>query len=126
MDKAYGGSGYERLYSLIENNGYYILGGHSFSGISGNKSTPSRGDLALWMMLVDSSLNKIGELTIGGDSLDFFIDASPIRSKDLLIVSQSLSDSSLDKIVNNYGKWDTWLLSMTPYFKNQYSSNNDQ
>src|SRR5688572_14054590 len=63
-DKTFGGSGGEELTSLQQtSDGGYILGGLSYSGISGDKTQVSQGDRDYWVVKLDANGNKLWDKT---------------------------------------------------------------
>ena len=53
-----GGSGVEFLnYTQQTSDGGYILGGRSNSGVSGDKTEPSKGDYDYWVVKLDATGN---------------------------------------------------------------------
>ncbi len=80
-DKTLGGNSLDELYSVqIMNNGSYILGGASFSNISGDKSEPNLGGADYWVIKIDENGNKEWDKTFGGDGFDYL--RSVIQSDD--------------------------------------------
>jgi len=68
-DKTFGGFLAERLCGISQDqDGGYVLGGNSSSGISGNKTQPSWGGFDFWIVKIDGSGNKIWEKVYGGSS----------------------------------------------------------
>ncbi len=67
MDKRYGGSKIDELSSVMQTaDGGYILGGSSFSGISGDKTENNIGLVEGWIVKIDSSGNVQWDKTING------------------------------------------------------------
>ena len=68
-DKTFGGTLHDNLYSIKQtNDGGYILGGTSRSGISGDKSVQSKGEDDFWVIKTDASGNKLWDKGFGGNS----------------------------------------------------------
>jgi hypothetical protein len=66
-DKSFGGSGYDDLSSVIATtDGGILLGGLSFSGISGNKMSSVAGGTDSWVIKLNSQGTKIWEKSLGG------------------------------------------------------------
>jgi len=66
-DKSFGGSGYDDLSSVIATtDGSILLGGLSFSGISGNKMSSVAGGTDSWVIKLNSQGTKIWEKSLGG------------------------------------------------------------
>ena len=70
-DKTIGGNKDDYLYSLQQtNDGGYILGGHSFSNISGEKTDISRGSSDYWVIKLNNLGNIAWDKTIGGNKAE--------------------------------------------------------
>ena len=69
--KAFGGVDSDELTAIYQTtDGGYILGGNSYSGISGDKSEASWGDTDYWIVKVNSEGNIEWENSIGGSGWD--------------------------------------------------------
>lgn len=70
-DRRYGGNNYDLFQSLdLTTDGGYILGGHSISDSSGEKTQPKRGGYDYWMVKVDATGNKQWDKRFGGFNHD--------------------------------------------------------
>lgn len=66
-DRRYGGNNYDLFQSLdLTTDGGYILGGHSISDSSGEKTQPVRGGYDYWIVKVDATGNKQWDKRFGG------------------------------------------------------------
>ncbi|WP_435356148.1 hypothetical protein [Emticicia sp. SJ17W-69] len=66
-DKSFGGSGFDDLNSVYTtSDGSILLGGLSFSGISGNKTSNAGGGADSWVIKLNSQGTKIWEKSFGG------------------------------------------------------------
>src|SRR5262249_54480464 len=56
-DKRFGGTDYDYLLWALRQtaDGGYILGGYSYSGIGGDKTEESRGDVDYWVVKIDAN-----------------------------------------------------------------------
>lgn len=71
-ENSYGGGGTEHLFSLdLTNDGGFILGASSHSGITEDKSEIAVGADDYWIIKLDAFGNIIWDNTIGGNSWDF-------------------------------------------------------
>lgn len=71
-DKTIGGNGSDVLTAIIQtSDGGYLCGGHSDSGISGDKSQVSGGNNDYWVVKLDANGNKIWDKTFGAISWDY-------------------------------------------------------
>lgn len=119
-DKSYGGSNQDILTKAIktkDNN--IILGGHSNSNSSFEKTLNSKGGKDIWIVKIDSNGNKIWDQTIGGNRDDELIDIVELKNGDLLLLSQSgssisgdKSDSLIDIISPPLTPLDVWLVKL--------------
>lgn len=110
-DYRYGGSSDEDLRSLQRtSDGGYILGGSSFSGISGDKTQACVGDLDYWMVKVDSSGIKQWDKTFGGSEYDQLFSLIQTTDGGYLLGGYSYSDISGDKTQIGLGGTDYWIV----------------
>src|SRR6185295_12077033 len=71
-DATFGGSDYDYLYSLQQTaEGGYILGGRSYSGISGDKTQASQGGCDYWIVKTDANGVKQWDATFGGSDYEY-------------------------------------------------------
>lgn len=54
----------------FKDNGNFLIGGYSFSGISGDKTDSLRGDTDFWILELDTLGNILWDKTLGGDGKD--------------------------------------------------------
>jgi len=116
-DKTIGGSNedalLEGLFSFaITSDSGYILGGYSYSDISGEKTENSRGGADYWIV----KLNKRGHVqwdkTIGGNSDDELSSIQEFEKNRYRLAGYSNSSISGDKKQNSKGGYDYWLVYM--------------
>ncbi|MGB3076138.1 MAG: hypothetical protein WBB36_12485, partial [Chitinophagales bacterium] len=103
-----GGSSDDYLRSVIQTtDGGYLLGGYSYSGISGDKTEASQGS-DYWVVKLDDSGENQWQNTIGGSSDDRLY--SVIRTTDggYLLGGYSRSGISEDKAEASQGYADYW------------------
>ncbi|MEP7128273.1 MAG: T9SS type A sorting domain-containing protein, partial [Chitinophagales bacterium] len=111
-----GGNGLNYLSSVIQTtDGGYLLGGHSNSGISGDKTEVNQGDFDYWAVKLDVSGNIEWQNTIGGSDYDYL--NSVIQSTDggYLLGGYSLSGISGDKTEAKKGgdyDGDYWVVKL--------------
>jgi hypothetical protein len=66
-EQSFGGSDNDRLESLQQtSDGGYILGGSSYSGVSGNKTAVVLGNRDFWVVKIDGDGEKVWESSFGG------------------------------------------------------------
>ncbi|MCZ4320351.1 T9SS type A sorting domain-containing protein [Aequorivita viscosa] len=108
-----GGDGADSSLALANTtDGGFIVGGASFSNISGDKTENTNGLQDYWVIKLDGSGNIQWQHTIGGNSTD--IPRSLIQTADggYLIGGESGSDISGDKSENNIGLGDFWIVKL--------------
>ena len=115
-DKTYGGNGFENLISLKQTlNGGYVIGGISDSGISGDKSQVSRGNLDYWIINLDGNGNKIWDKTFGGSEEDILYSLQQTSDGGFILGGGSKSGISGDKSESNRGTiftYDVWIIKI--------------
>ena len=112
-DKTIGGQGDDYAFSVCSmpglNNGY-IVGGFSFSGISGNKSEANRGQDDFWAIRITALGNIVWDRTFGGDLEDELARVMISRQNEILLSGTSYSTLSGDKTELNLGAEQTWMV----------------
>lgn len=112
-DKTYGGTGTDRLTSIIETaDGGYLMGGSSDSNISGEKNENSRGEIDMWLIKIDASGTIVWQKTFGGSKSDWIQSIIQNTNNDYLLAGSSHSDISGDKTQNSKGVGDYWVLKI--------------
>ncbi len=110
-DKDFGGTNFDRLHSLRQtSDGGYILGGDSFSGISGDKTESSRGSDDYWIVKIDSLGNKEWDKSFGGTGGDYLNSLIQTNDRGYMLGGISNSDSSGDKTQPRWGINDYWIV----------------
>lgn len=118
-DKRFGGYNTDFLTSILQtSDGGYIFGGSSTSGISGDRSKPSRGYEDYWIVKTDQSGNKIWDASFGGSGSDKLNDIYQTNDGGYILAGASNSDSSGEKSQNNWHDsfgfvtWDYWIVKI--------------
>ncbi|MFN4255571.1 MAG: T9SS type A sorting domain-containing protein [Saprospiraceae bacterium] len=107
-----GGSGWEQLYCIQPtSDGGYILGGHSYSNISGDKTENSMGSVDYWVVKLDASGNVQWENTIGGNDDDVLYSVQQTADGGYILGGESRSDASGDKTENSMN-FDYWVVKL--------------
>ncbi len=106
-----GGTSFDILYAVRQtaDNGY-IVGGKSKSNISGDKTENSQGDDDYWVVKTDSVGDIEWENTIGGSSLDVLFSVEQTTDGGYMLGGLSHSNLSGDKLENNIGFADYWIV----------------
>ncbi|QNF31554.1 T9SS type A sorting domain-containing protein [Adhaeribacter swui] len=80
-DKTFGGSEYDRLYTLVPVlGGGYLLGGSSDSGKSGDKSATPKGEYDAWVIRIQANGTKIWDKTFNLGGHNFMKEI--VRTRD--------------------------------------------
>lgn len=112
-EKSFGGSGEENLESVIQTtDGGFLLGGHSASGISGDKTEMNKGGGDYWIIKLDSSGNMLWDRTIGGNGSDRLYSIAQLPDGNCILGGQSLSNAGGDKSQNSKGSSDFWIVKV--------------
>ena len=118
-DKTIGGSRSDFLTSMTTTaDGGFMVAGHSYSSMSGDKSEPSRGKVDYWVVKIDANGTKQWDKTFGGSGEDDLHSLIATSDGGFLLGGYSDSDLSGDKSeapkVNSIpGLGDYWVVKMT-------------
>ncbi|PSR54850.1 hypothetical protein AHMF7605_15740 [Adhaeribacter arboris] len=121
-DKTYGGNDEDELLSMVTTpDGGYLLGGHSFSKISGDKSENNRGTVNrgaydtpdYWVVKINANGTKIWDKTFGGQQHDNLNAMVPTPDGGYLLGGSSGSSISGDKTeAGRQGSTDYWVVKI--------------
>jgi gliding motility-associated-like protein len=113
-DKRYGGYAEDRLWCIRQtNDGGFILGGESTSGVGGNKSDPSRGGMDFWVVKTDANGNIEWDATYGGPDNDTLRTIIPMPDGSYVLAGYSNSRSGFEKSVDSRaGTSDYWVVKI--------------
>jgi hypothetical protein len=110
-----GGSDFDLLSAVKEtNDGGYLLGGSSFSNISGDKTENSKGAFDYWVIKIDSIGNILWQKTIGGNDYDILLCIEQLNDGSLILGGYSKSIVSGDKTETCFGDEDFWIVKLAP------------
>ncbi len=108
-----GGSDYDYVRSVQQTaDGGYILGGYSYSGVSGDKTEASLGFADYWVIKLNSKGSIQWQNTIGGSSDDFLISIQQTADGGYILGGYSYSDISGDKNEASLGFADYWVIKL--------------
>ena len=118
--KAYGGSDYDFITSVEQtNDNGFIVGGYSYSPLSGDKTEESIGFADYWILKLDPFGFIEWQNTIGGDSEDYTTDIHQVSSGGYICTGFSSSASSSDKTENNFigglSSLDYWIVKLDDF-----------
>ncbi len=114
--KTIGGSSSDELYSAQQTSeGGYIIGGSSWSEISGDKTESNKGiGEDCWIIKLDTNGNILWQNTIGGSSRDYLFSLKQTSDDGYILGGPSISDISEDKTENSQGDYDYWVIKLSP------------
>ena len=106
-----GGSSSDELYSLVQTtDGGFILGGMSYSNISGDKTENRIGSGDYWIVKTDALGVIQWQNTIGGSNTDELSSLVQTTDGGYILGGTSYSNISGDKTENRIGEGDYWIL----------------
>ncbi len=115
-DKTIGGANTDQLFSLQQTrDGGYILGGSSFSGISGDKSEANKSEgyySDYWVVKLNADGTKAWDKTIGGNDTDELFSVQQTSDGGYILAGRSQSDVSGDKTQARVGNTDFWVVKL--------------
>ncbi len=122
-DKRFGGSDWDLLWKVEQtNDGGYILGGRSASGISGDKTQNSRGNFDYWIVKTNASGVKQWDRRYGGTDEDWLFDMQQLTDGGYLLGGWSRSSLSGDKTQCSHGGDDIWIVKVNAYGNKQWDA----
>lgn len=108
-----GGSLVDRpLIAFQAADGGYVMGGYSFSGISGDKTQANQGESDNWIVKLDSNGNVLWDKSFGGSDSDVLRNLIQTADGGYLAGGFSKSNISGDKTENSRGDYDYWILKL--------------
>lgn len=110
--KSFGGDGGDYMPKLLKVGDSFFIAGSSGSGVSWDKTEPSRGIDDFWILKCDSLYNIIWQRTIGGNHYDVFSDIILTSDSSIMLFGTSCSDISGEKSENTYGECDYWMVKL--------------
>ena len=93
-------------------DGGYIIGGTSYSGISGVKSELSKGSTDYWIVKLNSTGGIMWQKTIGGSSSDELRSIHELPDGSFIVGGYSKSGVSGNKNEASKGLYDYWVLKL--------------
>ncbi|HNR19780.1 MAG TPA: T9SS type A sorting domain-containing protein [Bacteroidia bacterium] len=106
-----GGNSMDYLYSIEQTaDGGYILGGASYSTISGDKTENSIGSYDYWIVKTNATGNIQWQNTIGGNDWDQLFSIQQTADGGFILGGTSSSNISGDKSENSNGTFDYWII----------------
>ncbi|WP_158267494.1 T9SS type A sorting domain-containing protein [Adhaeribacter arboris] len=116
-DKTFGGE-YDDLLTNLQptQDGGYILGGYSYSKISGDKSEANEGDRYspdYWILKINSTGTKIWDKTFGGKEYDELFSLQQSQDGGYILGGHSSSGISGSKTEATRGGTDFWVIKLS-------------
>ncbi|CAL2102733.1 conserved protein of unknown function precursor containing a type B C-terminal secretion signal [Tenacibaculum sp. 190130A14a] len=113
-DRTYGGNGIDRLWSIIEtDDGGFLMGGESYSDISGDKTENSRGKNDVWIIKTDANGDIEWQKTFGGNDIDYLKSLTKANNGGYILAASSMSNISGEKSENSRGfGGDYWIIKI--------------
>lgn len=110
-DYRFGGNDEDWIYSFRQTtDGGYILGGTSYSGISGDKTQGTWGLSDYWIVKLDSLGNKQWDKNFGGPDDDYLFSYQQTTDGGYILGGTSWSDLGGDKTQPSWGSADYWIV----------------
>ncbi|WP_207436035.1 T9SS type A sorting domain-containing protein [Sabulibacter ruber] len=114
-DRTFGGSTKDELKVMVQSpDGGFLIGGSSFSGISGDKTGATRGQTDYWIIKLSPDGTKLWDKTIGGDYLDDLSSIALVPGGGYILGGTSGSDASGEKTEprkgNHGSSLDYWVV----------------
>ncbi|HNR21031.1 MAG TPA: T9SS type A sorting domain-containing protein [Bacteroidia bacterium] len=101
-DYRYGGMGSEQASEIIKtNDGGFLIGGFSNSGIGGDKSDSLRGYIDYWVIKIDAAGIKQWDKTFGGTKNDQLFKVVQTSDNGYILSGSSASRANGDKTEDN-------------------------
>jgi len=113
-EQTFGGSDFEILSSVIQtNDGGYLLGGLSQSGISGDKTEPNLGGFDYWIVKIDAMGNFQWDKTLGGiEEERLNMMQVDLTDGHFLLAGSTQSDAGDDITIPSVGIKDFWFVKV--------------
>jgi hypothetical protein len=114
-DKTFGGGKEDYATSVKFLSGQFFIGGYSASGVSGDKTSPSKGGMDFWTLQLDKDGNLQQQYDWGGTGDDYLCDYLPSDS-EFILSGTSNSPKGQDKkksTVGNTGLNDYWVFKIS-------------
>jgi len=109
-----GGFGNDYLRSVQQTiDGGYVLGGYTYSGLSGDKIENSLGSYDYWVVKLNNSGLIEWQNSLGGSSEDYLYSVQQTADSGYILGGNSMSGISIDKSEINFnGSPDYWVVKL--------------
>lgn len=118
-EKTIGGDKIENLkcVKFDSQTNHIILGTFSDSFVFGDKTTANFGQDDIWLIKLDLNGQIVQQTSLGGNLSDFIQDMIQIENGDFIVIGSSNSPISGNKIAENKGQSDFWIIRITQDFE---------
>jgi len=112
--KTIGGTGQDDLIAVIPSrDGGYLLCGSSNSGVGGDKTSKSNGNLDYWIVKLNDAGKMEWQKSFGGKYADILRSVTATADGGYILGGSSNSPQGNDKSTQNYGKGsDYWIIKI--------------
>ncbi|WP_158267546.1 T9SS type A sorting domain-containing protein [Adhaeribacter arboris] len=115
FDKSFGGSQDEELRTIqLTEEGGYLLGGSSHSGVSGDKNQSSQGSKDYWLVKTTDKGEKEWDQRLGGSGTEELRTVLQTKDGGYVLGGRSDSGVSGDRTQPSQGSTDYWLVKVAP------------
>jgi hypothetical protein len=112
-DARYGGNGSDALDDIVETaDGGYLLGGHSESRASGDKSEAGNGKYDFWIVKINSTGVKQWDVTLGGNKEENFAKMVKTEDGGYVLGGTTRSNKVGDVSKPSLGAQDYWIIKI--------------
>lgn len=112
-DRRFGGDNDDYLYEVRSTaDGGFLLGGYSFSGISGDRTQSNRGQCDYWIVKIDANGNKQWDARYGGKTYDYLFDMKVTADGGYILGGYTDSKNSGDVSEVSRGANDYWMVKV--------------
>ncbi|RDC64876.1 T9SS type A sorting domain-containing protein [Adhaeribacter pallidiroseus] len=110
----YGGTGNEGLLAVQKTaDGGYLAAGYTNSGVSGDKTQPSRGKNDYWLVKTNAAGQKQWDKRFGGSDHDYLNRVIQTPDGSFLLAGSSFSGQGGDKSQPSRGGRDYWIIKIS-------------
>ena len=111
--KTIGGDDYDNLFDAIElSDGAYLLGGLSYSGISGDKTNERIGNYDYWVIKLSQTGDILWQNVYGGNGSSGMNSMIELNDGSIVLCGTSNADASGTKTEDSKGGKDYWIIKI--------------
>lgn len=112
-EKSMGGSGNDSFVSMnIMHDAGVIIGGHSTSGVGGDKSTEPYGKDDFWIVRLNANGDQVWDRSFGGEAQDIAHQIRQTTDLGFIMVGTTYSGANGNKTTDQIGQGDVWVLRL--------------